>query len=117
MQFLADECCDALIVRTLRALQHDVAYIAEESPGIADQDILKRSLEQERILITEDRDFCELVFRDNQPAYGIVLVRIPVQNRLEKAHRITILVDTHGQNLEGSITTLTVQNMKLRKLP
>jgi len=117
MQFLADECCDALIVRTLRALQHDMLYIAEEAPGIVDSDVLKRSLEQERVLITEDRDFCELVFRDNRPAYGIILVRIPAQHRIEKAARITALVATYGQELQGCIATPTVQNMKLRRLP
>jgi len=77
MRFLADESCDALIVRTLRAQSHDVAYVAEESPGAEDEDVLTRALHGQRVILTEDRDFCALVFRDALPAYGIVLIRIP----------------------------------------
>jgi len=77
MLFLADECCDALVVRTLRELGHDVIYVAELAPGLADPDVLEQSVSEERILLTEDRDFGELVFRGQETAYGIVLLRIP----------------------------------------
>ena len=69
MQFLADECCDALVVRTLRDL------------GLTDGDVLAQSVEEQRILLTEDRDFGELVFREQKHAYGIVLLRIPPEER------------------------------------
>src|SRR5215471_4180158 len=116
MLFLADESCDALIVRTLRSISHNVEYIAEEAPGIKDEDILKRALEDKRILITEDRDFCELVFRDNKPTFGIVLVRIPAQNRLQKAQRIIELVNKYGDQLPGAMATLTAKNIRIRSL-
>ncbi len=117
MLFLADESCDSLIVRTLRHLNHDVAYVAELTPGEIDENILARGLQEQRILITEDRDFCELVFRDKKPTFGVILVRIPAAHRLEKAPRITTLVSTYGDQLAGAMTTLTPTNMKRRPLP
>ncbi len=49
--FLADECCDASIVRTLRTLGYDVTYIAEFSPSEEDESVLDRSYREKRILI------------------------------------------------------------------
>ena len=45
MRFLADECCDSLIVSALRALDYDVLYIAEVEPGAVNGDILTRAIE------------------------------------------------------------------------
>lgn len=117
MQFLADESCDALIVRTLRQLDYDVTYIAEFAPGDIDEHILALALQEERVLITEDRDFCELVFRDKKPTFGVILVRFPPAHRAEKAPRITALVNTYADQLAGAMITLTPTNMKRRPLP
>jgi predicted nuclease of predicted toxin-antitoxin system len=77
---------------------------------------LKLALDQKRVLITEDRDFCELIFRDGKKTYGIILVRIPAMHRENKANRITTLVNAFANELIGSMTTLTLQNMKIRPL-
>lgn len=115
-QFLADESCDALIVRTLRALGYDVVYIAEVAPSQSDENILAQGNREERIVVTEDRDFCELVFRDAKPTYGVVLVRIPVPHRLRKADRITELVENHLDELPGAMTTVMLKRHKIRPL-
>lgn len=116
MQFLADESCDAIIVHKLRELGYDVTYIAELTPGIEDDEILQKALQEERLLLTEDRDFCELVFRDKQPTYGIILVRIPAKHRLRKADRIETLVNDYGDQLASTMTTLTITNIRVRRL-
>jgi predicted nuclease of predicted toxin-antitoxin system len=54
-----------------------VTYVAELAPGLADTDVLAQSVSEERVLLTEDRDLGELVFRGQETAYGIVLLRIP----------------------------------------
>lgn len=117
MLFLADECCDALVVRTLRELGHDVVYVAELAPGLADPDVLEQSVCEERILLTEDRDFGELVFRGQETAYGIVLLRIPPEERQQKPERITTLVQDHQHELPGSIVIVTLNTIRIRPLP
>lgn len=117
MQFLADENCDALMVRTLRESGYDVHYVLEHSPGAADADVLALSLSDQRLLITEDLDFCELVYRDGKPAYGILLIRISSDQRSIKAQRIIELVETYGEQLVGSLTSLSVDDIRIRLLP
>lgn len=117
MQFLADECCDALIVRTLRGMGYDVTYVAELAPGLADDDVLAQSVAEERVLLTEDRDFGELVFRGQKSAYGVVLVRIPAEARQKKADRITTLVQQYEADLVGAVVIMTLNTIRIRSLP
>jgi len=117
MLFLADESCDALIVRTLRTLGYDVIYIAEVIPSEADENILDWANRDKRILITEDRDFCELVFRDKKPTYGVVLVRIPAPHREKKQVQIEMIVKDHLEELSNAMTTIKPNSFKIRPLP
>jgi predicted nuclease of predicted toxin-antitoxin system len=117
MLFLADECCDALVVRTLRALGHDVTYVAELAPGLTDTDVLTQSVSEERILLTEDRDFGELVFKRQAMAHGIVLLRILPEDRQQKPTRITALVEDYQDELQGSIVVVTLNTIRIRPLP
>ena len=59
---VADESCDAALVRVLRGAGHDVVSIAETSPGAVDRVVLALALTGERVLLTRDKDFGELVF-------------------------------------------------------
>src|SRR5262245_61172078 len=63
MMLLADESVDRMIVERLRADGHDTLYVAEMSPGITDDEILREASSRNALLLTEDKDFGELVYR------------------------------------------------------
>ncbi len=67
MRLLADECCDAGLVLALRADGHDVLYSAETSQGASDEEVLERAFADDRVLLTEDKDFGELAVRQRLP--------------------------------------------------
>lgn len=73
MKFVADEGIDAIIVDLLRKNDHDVIYIAEYKSGIIDEEVLEITNSQNRILMTRDKDFGELVYRDRMVHSGIIL--------------------------------------------
>lgn len=76
MRYLADENFPVSVIRALRAAGHDVVSIAEDSPSIPDYTVLSRSVRENRVLITYDKDYGKLVFDDREPAdCGIVLFR------------------------------------------
>ena len=60
--FLADESCDFAVVRTLRAAGYDVLAVSERAPGARDEDVIRFATSERRILLTEDKDFGQLVF-------------------------------------------------------
>jgi|SRR5579875_40933 len=64
MKFLLDESADYPLAQFLRDLGHDVTAIAHEHPhALKDAEVLKIAVSERRVLITNDRDFGELVFR------------------------------------------------------
>lgn len=65
MTFLADEGVDRQIVERLRQDGYEVLYVAEMSPGIMDEIVLMQSRTAASVLITSDKDFGELVFRQH----------------------------------------------------
>lgn len=75
MNFLADEGVDRLIVERLRLERVSVWYVAEMQPSIADDLVLAIANQQGALLLTADKDFGELVFRQQRLAIGVVLIR------------------------------------------
>ena len=66
MNFLADESVDRPIVDSLRQRGHDVLYVAEMEPGISDDAVLDLANQEGALLLTADKDFGELVFRQRR---------------------------------------------------
>ena len=116
MKFLADECCDSGIVASLRAGGHDVAYVLERQAGVSDEEVLLNAFVEGRILLTEDKDFGELVYRLKKPAYGIILIRIDVRERYEKWPCLEALIAKHGERLPGHFVVVDLNKYRFRPL-
>lgn len=77
MNLLVDESVDRQIVDRLRLEGHDVIYIAEIEPSITDSAVFDRANASNAILLTADKDFGEIVFRDGRLiSDGVILIRL-----------------------------------------
>ncbi len=86
MELVADESIDAPSIARLRADGHVVWSVAENRPTISDLEVLQIATAQQCVLLTDDNDFGELVFRFGLPApYGVT--RIKLANTLPIARR------------------------------
>lgn len=117
MRFLADECCDAVLVAGLRSDGHDVLYIKEAAPGTDDATVLSMAFDQERLLLTEDKDFGELVVRLGLPARGIVLIRINPAQTDTKLARFRAVASSAEERLAGCLTVIDERKTRFRRLP
>lgn len=72
MNLLFDEGVDKQIVERLRQEGHEVQYVAEIDPSISDDIVLNRANEKNALLVTADKDFGELVFRQGKLNAGIL---------------------------------------------
>jgi len=61
MRLLADESCDFTVVVGVRVAGHDVVSIAERMPGVEDEKVIELAASERRLLLTEDKDFGQLV--------------------------------------------------------
>jgi len=73
MNPLADESVDQSIVAGLRQEGHDVVYVAELSPSISDDEVLREANDRGALLLTADKDFGELVVRQASYASAVCL--------------------------------------------
>ena len=76
MRWLIDECVDAALVVQLRESGHDVIYMTDVAPRATDAEVMSRANRENRLLLTEDKDFGDLVFRQAKTVPGVVLLRI-----------------------------------------
>ena len=115
MTFLADECVDRQIVELLRLDGHEVAYVAEMSPGIMDDVVLMESRISASVLITADKDFGELVFRQRRASTGVLLIRLWGLGPDVKASLVSRAIREHGEELAGAFAVLSPGNIRIRR--
>ena len=93
MRFLADENIHGTIVKAISSSGHDVLWIQELDPAIDDRRVLSHATDDQRTLITFDKDFGKLVFQDGEKApFGIILFRFPPETPLASQARIVVNV-------------------------
>jgi predicted nuclease of predicted toxin-antitoxin system len=116
VRWLADECVDAALVAHLRAAGHDVVYVAERTSGMTDAEAIAQAHAEQRILLTEDKDFGELVVRWRRPIPGLVLLRIDSERRGLKWSRIDAAIQKIGEGLLGHYTVIDEVRFRVRSL-
>jgi predicted nuclease of predicted toxin-antitoxin system len=116
MRFLADENVPRPIVRRLRSQGQDVLYAAETRAQTPDADLPSEAEAQNLIIITEDKDFGELIFRDRLNNHGVILMRMgdfPVSFRLARLQDVWTTVEN---NLPGRFVVVTESKLRARAL-
>jgi predicted nuclease of predicted toxin-antitoxin system len=112
MRFLADESCDFGVVRALRAAGFDVLSISESTPRAEDSEVIGLALREERIVLTEDKDFGRLVYSHGQETLGVIFLRFPTFARKQISRDVVNLVRQQGDKLAHSF--ITVQPGRIR---
>lgn len=117
MRWLADECVAAPMVTRLRAAGHDVLFVAEIVPRARDTEVLRLAVEGERLLLTDDKDFGELVFRQYRGVPGVVLLRIDPEQAERRWQRLQAAIGQVGDGLFGRYTVVEINRLRTRSLP
>jgi predicted nuclease of predicted toxin-antitoxin system len=115
VKFAADEGVDQQIVDALRKAGHDVLYAAESEPSGPDDALLKRAAAEARILITPDKDFGELVYRQKKATHGVLLLRIAGLSQEAKV-RSVVAATVRASEITGAFSVLSPGQLRVRKL-
>ena len=75
MRLLADENIAPAVITALREDGHDVLSVREVFPGVRDWDVMKRAVAEQRIILTHDRDFGNVVRLPLLTHMGVILIR------------------------------------------
>ena len=107
MRFLVDECTGPKVAEWLRDQGHQVFSIFDKASGISDDDILATALTDNWILITNDKDFGEMVFRERRPHNGIIFLRLDDECAANKIEVLRQLLKNYSEKLSGQFVTVT----------
>ena len=117
MRFLADESCDFAVVRALRRAGFDVLCISESTPRAEDSEVIEVALREERIVLTEDKDFGRLVYSHGQETLGVIFLRFPTSARRQISKDVVNLVKQQGEKLARSFITVQPGRIRISHAP
>jgi predicted nuclease of predicted toxin-antitoxin system len=112
-QIVADESVDSRIVIQLRQIGLSVYAIVEQQPSIKDEEVLSIANENDALLITEDKDFGELVFRLQLPHRGILLIRIA--NAEEKIESVVRTITKYHAELLNKFSVINGNKLRIKE--
>lgn len=117
MKFIVDECTGTAVVEYLRENGHDVVSVAETIPQCQDKIILNRAVHEQRILITNDKDFGDLIFRRGLSHHGVLLLRLQDNSATNRVRVVRAVFDRYSDVLKSNFLVATERRVRVRYLP
>jgi predicted nuclease of predicted toxin-antitoxin system len=116
MKILANENIPHLSVLHLRELGYDVLSIGESNPSILDSEVMKIAISEDRIIITFDRDYGELIFKNNyKPEQGVIFLRFNEYAPEEPGVFVGNLLRNDKLKLQRALTVVDQYGIRQRK--
>ncbi|MFZ0927945.1 MAG: DUF5615 family PIN-like protein [Syntrophobacteraceae bacterium] len=107
MRFIVDECTGPAVARWLRAEQHDVFSVYDEARGIDDDEVIHRAYAEHRVLITNNKDFGEKIYRERRLHRGLILLRLADERSTIKIEVLRKLLSTYSDRIPGQFVVVT----------
>lgn len=115
MKFLTDENIGFEVINSLRQLGFDIKSILETNRGVNDTIIISLANKENRILITTDKDFGELVYVNKFIHSGVILLRLKIDSSRNKLKVLKSLFELRLVELEKVFTVVTESKVRIRK--
>jgi len=113
-KFVADESVDFRIIKFLRESGYTIHAVIKENPRIDDDSVLKYASSIEAILITEDKDFGELVFRLRKPNHGVILLRLGGVTINERNNKLLEVLQKFNGKFTRKFTVITSDKIRIK---
>jgi len=115
MKFLVDESVEYRVIIFLRNLGYDTRSVVDSSYGLEDKTIVSLAYKENRILITNDKDFGELIYRLHLPHKGIILFRLSKETYQLKEKKLNYILKKFKDKLQNSFTVISDNKIRFRK--
>jgi predicted nuclease of predicted toxin-antitoxin system len=119
MKFLFDQSADFRLIPHLQNLGHDVKAISRDYPhGLADEDVVAISRNEQRILIVADSDFGELIFQQGLAHAGVIFFSLPGASLQAKIEHLNTVLSEHTDDLQlGEFMVVTPGQIRVAARP
>jgi len=111
MKFLADVNVEKQIIDYLKKSGYNILWVPDLDCRMIDEKILEVANKEKRILITNDKDFGDIIFRQKHISTGIILIHIKDQNTQHKLRLLQKLLLAYG--IYGNFVVLTEKKVRI----
>ncbi|OHB80277.1 MAG: hypothetical protein A2Z25_06950 [Planctomycetes bacterium RBG_16_55_9] len=115
MKFLVDECTGPMVAGWLRQKGHDVFSIYDQARGMPDDEIIQMAVAQQRILITNDKDFGERIYRDHRLHRGVILLRLEDERAPSKIAVLSNLLAQYANKIDDAFVVVSERRVRFAK--
>jgi len=115
MRFLVDESTGTAVAAWLRQQGHEVFSVYAEARGMDDDDIIHKAFTDNWILMTNDKDFGEKVYREQRPHKGIVLLRLEDERAVVKIETLKRLLESYADRLADQFVVVTESRVRFAR--
>lgn len=119
MRFLADMGISTRSVTWLRNQGYDIIHLSEQGlQCMPDEDIFKKAADEKRVILTMDLDFGQIVAASKTTLPSIVVFRLSDERSENVSKRLKELLNKCSDDMmEGSIISVSDNNIRIRRLP
>ena len=115
MRFLVDECAGPAIAEWLHLHGHDVFSVYDSARGLEDEAVIEKAFTENRILVTNDKDFGEKVYREHRAHHGVVLMRLDDERAKSKIRVLKRLLENHAGRLPEQFVVVTEKKVRFAR--
>lgn len=116
MRFLVDESTGPSVAEWLGQQGHAVFSVYDEARGMDDDDIIQKAFSEGWILVTNDKDFGEKVYRERRPHKGVVLLRLEDEGAPMKIETLKRLFEKFADRLPDQFVVVTEETVRFARV-
>jgi predicted nuclease of predicted toxin-antitoxin system len=113
MRFLVDECTGSKVASWLRGKNYEVFSVFDEARGMTDDEVLTKAAGENWILITNDKDFGEMIFRTRRAHHGVVFLLLNDERAANKIKVLEQLLENYAEKLPEQFVTVTETKVRI----
>ncbi len=114
MKFLVDESTGIAVSRKLKQMNFDAVSVIQSMKGASDEEIIRRAIDENRVIITNDKDFGWVATFYKPP--GIILLRLKNERTENKVKMVLHIVTKYREAILGSILVASEKKVRIRRL-
>ncbi len=107
MRFLVDERTGSKIAKQLRDENYEVFSVFDEARGMTNDEVLTKAFSENWILINNDKDFGEMIFRERREHHGVIFLRLEDERAANKIEVLRRLLKSYSEKLPEEFAVAT----------
>ena len=115
MKFLVDEFTGPSVAAWLRDHGYEVFSVYEDARGVEDEIILQKAFDENWVLITNDKDFGDKVFRNGRLHKGVILLRLEDERSTSKIKVLSQLLEKYIDRLPNAFVVVTEKQVRFAR--